>query len=384
MQHGAAATPGTAPEHITQMHYVHIGMHKAGSTTVQKFLSDNVEVLRRHGLEYPDLGRDRNSHNRLVYSLQPRTNQAAEICQRLKEMATESGKKIVISAEGFEYVNRRQIRNLRDIFGSEPVKIIFHVRKFEELIPSKYTQRTKTGLNLSNIDDFVETALQQSWLQIANTIEKWVTHFTPASFAVSQLERLEKRDDALVRQMWRDIDLSDDDYDGQAIIPDAKSNPSPHWIAVEFVRAINQELNRHPIDESKLADSKRIKTKRIIQGDETATAFHINGLLPVLQNAATKCDLESRRVGYLRQSDRSRIREFYNEEIARLNSLIGTDLRPAEETPSAEREGLPSVDLLSADERRTVWRAIKRTPKVVNLPEVVRERIEAAVKGPSA
>ena len=40
------------------MLYLHIGFHKAGSTTLQTFLRDNAPALARAGVVYPEIGRD--------------------------------------------------------------------------------------------------------------------------------------------------------------------------------------------------------------------------------------------------------------------------------------------------------------------------------------
>ena len=40
------------------MLYLHIGFHKAGSTTLQTFLRDNAAALAAAGVDYPEIGRE--------------------------------------------------------------------------------------------------------------------------------------------------------------------------------------------------------------------------------------------------------------------------------------------------------------------------------------
>ena len=54
------------------MLWIHIGLRKAGSSTLQSFLRTNQEALEPLGLRYPTLGLLGNAHHDLVSELKGR------------------------------------------------------------------------------------------------------------------------------------------------------------------------------------------------------------------------------------------------------------------------------------------------------------------------
>src|SRR3569623_860801 len=101
---------------------LHIGLHKAGSTTDQTYLRDNAEALARAGVLYPAIGRVERSiaHHRLAADLRAGAAAPEEWAQIVKLARENPDKKVVIASEGFQSADPAAVRA---VLLEEPVKV---------------------------------------------------------------------------------------------------------------------------------------------------------------------------------------------------------------------------------------------------------------------
>ena len=86
--------------------YLHIGTHKTGTTSIQHFAEDNIELLSKHGIYWPRTRELRNTSRQ--HSLLWRMLQAGEdvrvaefVTRSLKRAEEEGAHSVLFSGEGF-------------------------------------------------------------------------------------------------------------------------------------------------------------------------------------------------------------------------------------------------------------------------------------------
>jgi len=140
---------------------LHIGRHKSGTTTLQRFLVANEEVLAREGFVYPNALRQPEAHHPLAlwYSKRHREKltEAEERSQRERIDAfwDEIGgaPRVIASSEAFQ--NARPDWMVED-FAPFELTIVVYLREPLDYLLSAYAQKVKAGNTAETIDEFVE------------------------------------------------------------------------------------------------------------------------------------------------------------------------------------------------------------------------------------
>ena len=101
--------------------YIHIGINKTGSTSIQRFLCDNRQQLKTEGYLYPQTGRSKHAHHELASALgfggEPASNEKelAGFGEAIElEVADSLCNKILISSEFF--VRDCALKSVEDFF----------------------------------------------------------------------------------------------------------------------------------------------------------------------------------------------------------------------------------------------------------------------------
>lgn len=139
--------------------YLHLGTHKTGTSALQTFSVANREVLRRHGLYYPDFSPFSNGpkdgHHALAhaFSSKPKRikpDQAEALIARWHEVAAKSNLTTVISAEamyrhklgtgGFRIRRRRYLDRLKAALSEFEVIPVIVFRRPDDYLRSLYQE----------------------------------------------------------------------------------------------------------------------------------------------------------------------------------------------------------------------------------------------------
>jgi len=113
--------------------FLHIGTHKTGTTSIQHFLTQNADELRRARILIPSAGRYLHGHHHIAWELRndDRLEGHTGHVQRLfDELRASDLETAVVSSEDFEYLSQYPeilkgfTASLREI-GFEPVFIVF-------------------------------------------------------------------------------------------------------------------------------------------------------------------------------------------------------------------------------------------------------------------
>ncbi len=134
---------------------VHIGPYKTGSTSLQEFLSRNHDWLLERGLLYPkagrQIGRDKldRAHNPLFHAARLEDHVAYQrfVDDLGKEVAEHSPRILILSSEvaSRESLTQNFYDLINDTIPGSTRDILLYVRRQDDLLSSRYSQRVKTG-----------------------------------------------------------------------------------------------------------------------------------------------------------------------------------------------------------------------------------------------
>lgn len=142
------------------MIYVHIGIHKTGTGSIQRTLTKNRERLLEAGyLLISDQLIGRGAFHGLAHALREyKTLEAVQASSSAKHLKSQleilNGKSAIISAEYFDAQSANGIKNLMSLLAPNDVRIVVYIRRQEEIITSRYLQQLKTGGNHDSFDDW--------------------------------------------------------------------------------------------------------------------------------------------------------------------------------------------------------------------------------------
>lgn len=181
--------------------FLHIGMQKTGTTFLQVALHKKAGELAKYGVIYPDtlagIGKSTSpahhflahaiSGRRLRYTPHADFSQLPRHVNALKQEINASSGVSVISTEDFSGFNENKIRNLRNHFPEDNVKILVYLRRQDAWLDSLYGQMLKVGCNAS-IEEVIKA--QQWRLDYSNLLGLWEEQFGRENIVVRVYENL--------------------------------------------------------------------------------------------------------------------------------------------------------------------------------------------------
>jgi hypothetical protein len=99
---------------MTKKIFVHIGMHKTGSTSIQDMMYRNISLLKKHGISYPSLHSNHGRFLTEMFRLEPKNKKLSKQCSRYfdslnAELSNPSITKIIFSAEILSIFNKEKL-----------------------------------------------------------------------------------------------------------------------------------------------------------------------------------------------------------------------------------------------------------------------------------
>ena len=136
--------------------FLHVGLHKTGTSAIQMALSQNTQWLHEHGYLYPPPDSVDAHHTVVSGLLQSATDPSlgkTEFLRQLKEWwnsAERSGVNILISSEMFS--EGIDFDFMRTLSAQYPMRVIIYLRRQDLLAESAYNQILKqTGVVIADI-----------------------------------------------------------------------------------------------------------------------------------------------------------------------------------------------------------------------------------------
>lgn len=206
---------------MTKILYIHIGTEKTGSTSIQRYLAENRQIIAQEGLLYlksPGVENsrklatycmDRNLVDDHIINLGLRTDEDRsnwkdkfhkDLIIELKNIP-DSASKIIVSSEHFHSRLRKleDIDLLNDILKPffKEIKIIVYLRRQDKVAVSLFSTACRTGVYRKNIfpEDIADYDFYYNYYEL---LEKWSTVFKPENIIIRIYERDKLVDNDLV------------------------------------------------------------------------------------------------------------------------------------------------------------------------------------------
>ncbi len=138
--------------------YLHIGTHKTGTTSIQRFLTSNRDKLLDLGYLYPLSGKPKAlsiAQHKLSWGVMQKkrfrrvTGKWEDLGQEWgnlhEEIAREKKENVIISAEDFSNLNAKTINALKKHLSRYDTKIVIYLRRQDEFFLSLYATVLKGG-----------------------------------------------------------------------------------------------------------------------------------------------------------------------------------------------------------------------------------------------
>jgi hypothetical protein len=137
--------------------YLHVGLQKTGTTTIQTFLTQNRALLAAHGFNYPNpaevrIGLDNHNHGHLGMSLTGYWRDTGyqlsrnEAWGELRDLYFDSDGHLVVSHEGLSTPQIvPHLRYVRKLLRGINVNVIIYLRRQDIFVQSVYRERLKAN-----------------------------------------------------------------------------------------------------------------------------------------------------------------------------------------------------------------------------------------------
>jgi hypothetical protein len=151
--------------------FLHIGMHKTGTTAFQIFCARHADGLKQRGFLYPESGRPVNKdvsygHHLLAWSMtRPAVDpvywpsnmaKAEEVWDRLvDEIQISECTTAIISTEEFDTLGPEHAGAVLERLSSFDVQPIVYLRRFDELVQALYTTNVVYNGEQGSFDDYL-------------------------------------------------------------------------------------------------------------------------------------------------------------------------------------------------------------------------------------
>lgn len=270
--------------------YLHVGLGKTGTTTIQYGLRDNYDELIKLGYLYPKSGRhagiEKNScHHNLAFEIDqdPRyISTHSGFKDLVEEIKTSSLSNIVISSECFLPRHAPTVHNLLSPLGR--VNIIYYVRRQDQWFTSIWAQRMKeTGFVLTFPEAMAEIFYKTGYF--SNGVKAWAKIFGKENMKVRVLEH-----EQLFRgDLFLDFIYTCDIRNFDELKRPSRENPSPSIKVLEMTRIIRKTLK-----EKNLSIEKELGTSIFFLVSEIADENNWERERPVHVNRELYEEIESR------------------------------------------------------------------------------------------
>jgi hypothetical protein len=331
---------------------IHIGMKKAGSASIQSFLTMNDARLKLHSIDYPSAGRPgRKDHHNLYSEIIDRKKFLPElgtINDVVEHMACSDYRTTIISSEMFEGATAEAVGVLKTKLSAtlEPIRIVMIVRDLISLLPSSYAQKVRFGINSHDFDEFFDNRIGEARVHFSDTAEIWADQFGWENLRIIDLNAPRASGTDLMDDFLRATGAArtagaDWNFPRPGIM-----NASSGWRVLEAIRALHS--GRHQLPENhfviRFLDARgenSLQRRKKIEG------------AAVEVGEARGWNKEKGR--YMTRAQAQSCLDIHQQSTLTLNSRLSTPLTlplDLETRGFIERDFMPDVTNISADELR--------------------------------
>ena len=253
------------------MIFLHIGLNKSGSSSIQAFCDRHRQVLHEHGLDYPRVGIHDAAHYGVSKRLIGRPDAAqvpdADGLEKALREALGAGRHVLLSSEYFFLANDAEVARIHELlanFGTE-CRIVIYLRRHDQWIASLFNQALKTVPRYSpwqsDIRDYTLHLLGNREIEMRYPVilDRWAKHFGAEAMIVRPFEAAQFLDGDFVWDFLSNIDSGlPPALKGRGLVPQRVNESVPEHVlrAVDAVRASGIDP-----DAAKLAISQLLRAR---------------------------------------------------------------------------------------------------------------------------
>lgn len=311
--------------------YLHIGTHKTGTSSIQKFLFDNQNALKELGFLYPLTGRDGkidsdgkceiNGNYQLALELLKDDKRARyrnwlqhhkHVKGSWKKLVSEIDesrlKNVIVTSEDLSFLKPEQMSAIADYLSGYEVKIIVYLRNQYAYLKSLYAQDIKTGCESKSFKTYLEKMKYLGFYD--ERIEPWANIFKKDSLIVKSYDAAKNN---LIQDFLRSINCVKGENNWLSKTKTANVSPS-----IKFVKTLRW-LNVIAKDLLGLSEEecRRLYLNKILYGEGKLSAF--NKVVARIPNFMVGEELLSQkdRINLIREFDSSnkKLFELYRIEF---------------------------------------------------------------------
>lgn len=240
--------------------FLHIGSTKTGTTSIQRFMAQNRELLQEHGYIYPSFAGTEN-HTKLAVYGHEEGYHALDIRAGVRNPASrkeyredfemlfrytlgEVKEHVVFSSEHCSAILHTEkeiglIKSLLESLGQE-IKIIFYARQQGDYLASRFSTNVITG-RTKPMTFPSKNALEFNMDYYA-ILQRWEQVFGREAIVARVFEREKLVDGDVIKDFCSILGLSED-FLGKAVFP-KRLNESLDFQTIEFLRLFNEQCPR--------------------------------------------------------------------------------------------------------------------------------------------
>ncbi|MEO0564513.1 MAG: sulfotransferase domain-containing protein, partial [Chloroflexota bacterium] len=231
--------------------YLHIGLHKTGTTSIQQSIRLNEEALTDLGFYIPEAGRVGvdGIHYGIAWSLMSghinhKTYRGAYL-ELVDEIDKCDQEQVVVSSEDFCILDDEEVIKLRDYLDPvTDVRVMIYLRNPADWIISRWNQLIKQGMEVKGIDAYAQSfclTLTQGQIY-EDVVNRWARAFGDTAITIKLYDDIIGEGMRLTDDFWQTLGISADAID--TFEEPERSNVSVSYPFVEFFRRLNSDL--HP------------------------------------------------------------------------------------------------------------------------------------------
>ncbi|MFH1965203.1 MAG: hypothetical protein ABIJ42_06630 [Acidobacteriota bacterium] len=241
---------------------IHIGMTKTGSTSLQRFLFANREVLRTQGVSYLDNDEFMfwDAHHRLAQSFLPghdwkallefaggKDDPATMVSILREELAGSGSRNFVISSELFAVEDAEKVSSgLEDIRELYDIRILVYIRNYPDFLESLLAHHiTFDGYDNEKVtEEFKRNFCMGLKGHYSKVIDSYARHFGRKNIEVRVLEKEQLHGGEIIFDFLAFLGL---EKDGSYRDPGMK-NISLRRNGLEYLMFLNRKSKESPVD----------------------------------------------------------------------------------------------------------------------------------------
>lgn len=173
--------------------FLHIGMHKTATTTIQESLRINEDTLADFGCAIPSSGVTGQTHNNVAFDIRGLSRfdpKKGGIDDLVDEMAKSTFDSFIVSAEALDYLESKEIAALREKLSQFDVRIIVFLRRQVEWLQSEWSELVKLRFYQHDFATLVDSKISRDRrLSYFEFLEPWSSAFGKENLRVVAFEK---------------------------------------------------------------------------------------------------------------------------------------------------------------------------------------------------